>query len=382
MALDALRGFDMFWILGVDSLVAALGRLSDRGWMRGLVRQLDHSEWAGFTFYDLIFPLFVFIVGVSVVLSLGKAPGAPGRWRRVLVRGALLFLLGLVYSEGVRRGWANVRLLGVLQRIALCYTVAALLFLWLRPAALAAICAALLLGYWALLALVPVRDISLETRALAAREAATGLPARELFARTNSWVRGGTAQGRNLPEHVDFLYLPGRKYDGAYDPEGLLSTLPAIATCLLGVFAGLLLRRRDLSLERKVHLLLAAGILSLALGWLWSMAFPVVKQLWTSSYVLVAGGWSAVLLGAFVQVIDGWGWRRCALPFVWIGMNPIVLYMGHKLVDFDAIAERLVGGPVAGALGAWGPVLVVTVSLALIFVVARFLYRRAIFLRL
>jgi predicted acyltransferase len=382
VSLDALRGFDMFWILGADGIVAALGKLSSSRWVQALADQMEHKEWEGFGFYDLIFPLFVFIAGVSIVLAMSKVRERPGLWRPILVRGLLLFILGLIFSGGLRNGWSGVRIMGVLQRIAIAYTVAALLFWKLSTRLLAAACGVLLLGYWALLALVPVRDISLTTAPLAARQAATGLTARQLYDGTTTWVRGGTEQGRNLPNHLDFRYLPGRKYDGAYDPEGLLSTLPAIATCLLGVFAGLLLRRRDLDNQRKVYRLLAAGAAALLVGHLWSLGFPIIKQLWTSSYVLVAGGWSALLLAAFLQIVDVWGYRRWATPFVCIGMNPITLYMARRLIDFPSIAERFVGGPVKAAAGAWGPVLVSTVSLLLVLLLARFLYQRKIFLRL
>jgi predicted acyltransferase len=381
VSLDALRGFDMFWIVGADGVVGGLGKLSSHPWVQALAAQMDHKEWEGFGFYDLIFPLFVFIAGVSIVLALSRVRERPGLWRSIVVRGLLLFLMGLVFSGGIRNGWSGVRIMGVLQRIALAYTVAALLYWKLSPRALAAVCASLLLGYWALCALVPVRDISLTTGPLQAREAATGLTARQLYDQTTTWVRGGTEQGRNLPNHIDFRYLPGRKYDGAYDPEGLLSTLPAIASCLLGVLAGLLLRR-PVENRRKVLWLLAAGVASLVAGHLWSLAFPIIKQLWTSSYVLVAAGWSALLLALFLEIVDVRGHRRWATPFVWIGMNPITLYMARRLVDFGAIAERFVGGPVKASAGAWGPVLVQTTALLLLLLLARFLYQRKIFLRL
>src|SRR3954447_14600091 len=141
LSLDALRGFDMFWIIGGDALVAALHKVSDARPVRLLAEQLDHKEWEGFAFYDLIFPLFVFIVGVSIVLSLAKLEKTPGTdrgrlVRKVLMRGLLLFVLGLIYSGGLRNGWAGVRIMGVLQRIAICYTATALLFTFLRPRAL------------------------------------------------------------------------------------------------------------------------------------------------------------------------------------------------------------------------------------------------------
>jgi predicted acyltransferase len=388
LSLDALRGFDMFWIIGGDALVAALHKVSDAGPVRLLAEQLDHKEWEGFAFYDLIFPLFVFIVGVSIVLSLAKLEKTPGTdrgrlVRKVLMRGLLLFVLGLIYSGGLRNGWAGVRIMGVLQRIAICYTATALLFTFLRPRALVGVAVGLLLGYWALLAFVPIRDVALDRSTLNAWKLESGgTPPRVLYDRTSTWVTGHYENGHNLVNHLDFRFLPLRKYDGAYDPEGLLSTFPAIVTCLLGVFAGLLLARSDLDQRRKLRWLLLAGVAALALGFLWGLEFPVIKKIWTSSYVLVAGGWSALLLAAFYYLVDVRGWRRWATPFVWIGMNPITIYLARNFFDWGALANRLVGGPIKGAFGTGADLIVVATSLVLLFLLARFLYQRRIFIRL
>jgi predicted acyltransferase len=384
MSLDALRGFDMFWIVGAEGLVNALEKISPNPVTRFLAGQLTHKDWAGFGFYDLIFPLFVFLVGVSIVFSLPKTierHGRAGAFRRILVRGALLFVAGLIYSDGIRRGWGGVRILGVLQRIAICYTVAASLFCVLRWRGLVAVAASLLVGYWALMTFVPVRDISLERAQLAQHQAAGG-SAQELFDRTTTWVRGTYGPGHNVADHFDFQHLPGRKYDGAYDPEGILSTFPAIATCLLGVFAGLLLARPGVPDRRKVLLLLGAGAASVVVGFLWGLQFPVVKKIWTSSFVLVAGGYSAMLLGTFHQILEVWRVRRWATPFLWIGSNALTAYLLDRFVDFPALAERFVGGPVKVALGGFGELLVAIVGLLLLFAILRFLYNRKIFIRL
>src|SRR5215469_16207965 len=162
MSLDALRGFDMFWILGADSLVYALHRLSPNPLTSLLATQLDHAEWEGFHFYDLIFPLFIFIMGVSTVFSLTKILASEGRAaavRRVLLRGLLLFAVGLIYSGGFSNPWPDMRLMGVLNRIALCYLFGGLAFCLLRPKGLVALTVTLLLGYWALMAWVPFPDV-------------------------------------------------------------------------------------------------------------------------------------------------------------------------------------------------------------------------------
>jgi predicted acyltransferase len=377
LSLDALRGFDMFWIVGAEGIVHALGKISGGGVIGFLGRQLTHKDWDGFAFYDLIFPLFVFIVGVSIVLSLGRARdkhGVRGALRRIVTRGVLLYVVGVLCYGGISRGFDHVRLLGVLQRIAICYTVTAVLFCTLRTRGLIAVCGALLVGYWALMTFVPIRDVTVSGTDAAAMTA--------LYDQTTTHVSGSFAPGHNLANHIDFLYLPGRRWDGAYDPEGLLSTLPAIATCLLGVFAGLLLARQDVEARRKVRLLLMAGAVSVALGFLWGLQFPVVKKIWTSSFVLVAGGYSALLLAAFYQVIEVQGRQRWATPFVWIGMNPITIYLAHNVINFEALAARFVGGPVSAALGAYGDLLVTLVALAMSIALVRFMYQRKLFLRL
>jgi len=356
-SLDALRGFDMFWIAGADDIVMALKAVATTGPIAFFSTQLTHVKWEGFRFYDLIFPLFVFIVGVSLVFSLTKAleqQGKKAAIKRIFVRTLLLFVLGVIYSGGISRGIEGIRLLGVLQRIALCYFFAALLFCMFRTRGLIIACVALLVGYWAMMSFIPVPEVG----------------------------AGNFAEGANLANWIDKEYLPFRKYDGNHDPEGLLSTLPAIATCLLGVFAGLLLRNEQVTAAQKVKWLAIAGVSGLALGYLWSLQFPIIKKIWTSSYVLIAGGWSCLLLAFFYQVIEGWRVTKWAQPFVWIGMNPIVIYLAAAWFPFKDLANRIAGGPIKWKLGPWGEAWVCLVTLTLVILLARFLYRRKIFLRL
>ena len=420
MSLDALRGFDMFWILGGDFIVTTAGKMSGSneqtwtlfGWIAG---QFRHKAWDGFAFYDLIFPLFVFISGVSVVFSLTKETqlhGRAGALQRVLRRAVLLFVLGIFYSGGLTKEWPDIRVLGVLQRIALAYLGAGLVFCFVgaRMKALAGIVAGILVGYWALMSFVPIRDIVLDKDRLAeiagkAGDARSAIQlksetnpsmtknspawakAEELFDKTTATTTGQFDPGHNLANHLDFQFLPGRKYDLFYDPEGLLSTLPAVATCLLGVLAGVWLRREDFCDKWKVIYLLSFGALAVLAGFAWGMSFPVVKKIWTSSFVLVAGGYSAMLLAVFYQIVDVWQRRDWCQPFVWIGTNSITIYVASNLLQFRAVANRLVGGDVKRSLdtniadGA-GNLVIALVGFTLIFAFVNFLYRRKIFLRL
>jgi predicted acyltransferase len=382
----------MFWILGADSFVYALHGMSPNPVTRFLAMELDHAEWAGFHFYDLIFPTFVFIMGVSTVFSLTRtlqSEGRPAAVRRILVRGLLLFIMGLIYSGGLMKPWPDMRLMGVLNRIALCYVFGGLAFCFLRPRALVALAVSLLLGYWALMALVPFPDVrptpggdAVITKEAGYRDVA------QLDMASTHMLRGSFVQGVNLADYIDQRYLPGRKYDGTYDPEGILSTLPAFVTGLIGIFAGLLLRRQDVPGPRKSMLLAAAGLACVAVGLLWGLEFPIIKKLWTSSYVLVAGGCSLVLLGIFHWVIDVRKFDRWAQPFVWIGMNPITLYMASALLGgFPDVAERLAGGSFSRFLDAHvaagsGALAVSMVGVLLFVLLARFLHKRRIFIRL
>ena len=357
VSLDALRGFDMFWIIGAAGLVEGLRKISDSGPIKFVADQLEHQAWEGLHFEDLIFPLFVFIVGTSVVFSLSRTIQESGRnpaLKRIIGRAVLLYLLGIVYYGGFATPFEDIRLLGVLQRIALCYMFSALLFCYLKPRGLVMVCVGLLVGYWALMTFVPVPGFG----------------------------HGNFAEGKNLANYLDKQYLPLRKWDGDHDPEGLLSTLPAIATCLLGVFAGLLLRNKSVRDQKKVVYLAGAGVAGVALGWLWGLQFPVIKKIWTSSFVLVAGGYSALLMALFYQVVEIWKYQRWAQPLVWIGMNAITIYMAVNLIDFGEIARRFVGGDLNRYCGAYGHLIVAVASLILEFWLLRFLYRRKIFLRL
>lgn len=421
MSLDMLRGFDMFWILGADSFVYALDRMSQTGPTSFLATQLEHVEWAGFRFYDLIFPLFIFIMGVSTVYSLSRIierEGQVAASKRVVWRGLLLFVIGIIYSGGFTNLWPDMRLMGVLNRIALCYLFGGLIFCWFKPRAMIGIALGLLLGYWAMLSLIPIRDIHLQKEHLAVRveqagdvelakqfraaawprsvnpSAKTDSPVwaatETLYFETTNLVTGQFDMGYNLANHFDFKHLPGKKYDLFWDPEGILSTLPAIVTCLLGIFAGLLVRSATVSEIGKVYWLLGAGAACVLVGFLWGTQFPVIKKIWTSSYVLVAGGYSAMLLGMFYWVVEIKRWRAWGQPFVWIGMNPITLYLISNLMGgggYVRLANRLAGGNIKQFLNTHlasgaGQLLVSIVSVLLLIWLARFLYRRQIFLRL
>jgi predicted acyltransferase len=385
MCLDALRGFDMFWIVGGEELVHALYKAWPNGVTRLLDQQMDHQPWVGVHFYDLIFPLFVFIVGASLVFSLSRLLEQQGRavaFKRILIRSLLIYFFGLLVYGGISKGLDQVRWMGVLQRIALCYLFTGFIFCTFRLRGMIVICVFLLFGYWAMTALTPVRDFNLEKQHLRALNLEPGsAETRARFLSTVDLVHNRYEDGLNLPQHFDFLYLPGYKWDGAYDPEGILSTLPAIATCLLGVFAGLLLKNPAVPDQKNVLYLAAAGAALVILGFLWGLEFPVIKKIWTSSYVLVAGGYACLFLAAFFQMIEIWQWRKWCMPFVWIGMNAITIYLAFHLIPFEHYADLVAGGPVKDSLGPWAQMAIALVVIGMTLCLVRFLYQRKLFLR-
>jgi len=367
VAVDALRGFNIFLILGADGAIWTLDRmLRDKGpALRAignfLGTQMSHVEWVGIRFYDLIFPLFIFVTGVSIALALPKLLERERKmqiYTRILRRALVLYVLGLIFYGGVGHQWGDIRFVGILQRIAVCYFFTSILFLNLNQRGLIVVLIALLGGYWAVMTFVPIPGadaISFEPNA-------------------------------NLANWIDLHYLPGRLWDITRDPEGLLSTLPAIGTCLLGALSGLLLNDERLTPTQRSLWLIGGGIIMVAAGHLWGLQFPVVKAIWTSSFVLVAGGYSAILLGILHQVIDVWGRKAWATIFVWVGANALLLYLINGIAGFEPFALRLVGGDVS----AWFDRLVTPgtglfiahiVGLVLAVVLAGFLYRRKVFLR-
>ena len=306
-SLDAFRG----------ATIAGMLLVNNPGSWSDAYAPLLHAPWHGWTPTDMIFPFFLWIVGVSLTFSFARRveEGADrGKlFVHVLRRSAIIFALGMLLATfpfgllGAGFDLATVRIPGVLQRIAVCYLVASAIFLrttWRRQAAWAA---GLLLGYWALLLLVPVPG----------------------------YGAGGLEPQGNLAWWVDSQLLAGHTWRGApapgFDPEGILSTLPALATTLLGVLTGHGLRGTG-TMERKTIGLFGGGVVLLAAGALWGLVFPINKNLWTSSYAVFMAGWAMLWLGLFYWLIDVKGWQRWATPFVIYGMNAIVLFVLAGLV--------------------------------------------------
>ena len=354
-SIDALRGFDMFWIIGGDALAVAILTRLDQPWAERLAEQLEHVAWEGFRFYDLIFPLFLFMVGCVLPYSLNKYRERPQDvYLRIGRRVAALVLLGLIANGLLRFDWENLRLAGVLQRIGICYGLGAIVFLHTRVVGQLIAIAALLLGYWAVLAWVPVPG----------------------------GIAGDFSVEGNLAGWVDRNFLPGKIYEAYYgfgDNEGILSTFPAVATVLLGALAGHSLQGNR-SVWRKALGLLLAGVLCLVVGYSWGEWFPIIKNLWTSSFVMVTAGWSLLLLSLFYIIMDIGGLRGWATVFTIIGVNAITIYIAQRFIDFRFTSNFFLSG-IAEMIGTWGPVLLIAGTLAAKIVFLALLYRQRIYLR-
>src|SRR6478609_5548469 len=357
-SLDALRGFDMFWIMGAEEIVHQMAKVTGSHFWEVFANQLTHPDWNGFHFYDLIFPLFLFMAGVATPYSIGreleKGKNKQQLLIRVIRRGLVLVLLGIVYNNGLElRPIAEIRFGSVLGRIGLAYMFANIIYLYTTQRGQIIWFWSLLVGYWFLLMF----------------NSAPGYPMGDL-----------TMEG-NFASYLDRLILPGKLYLGIHDPEGLVSTIPAIGTGLLGIYAGNLLKNSPLTMKRKALQLLVMGVAFLLLSWIWNLVFPFNKNLWSSSFVLHVGGWSLLLLATFYYIIDVQGYKKWAFFFSVIGMNSILIYMSEGFINWGYSTKA-----VFQWLGQWvgDPVNIVVMTICYVLLKWAFLYfmyKKDVFLR-
>jgi predicted acyltransferase len=357
-SLDALRGFDMFWIMGAEEIFHALFKATGSPFWGTISRELTHPDWNGFHFYDLIFPLFLFIAGVATPYSVGREleKGKTNRqvlWR-VIRRGLILVLLGIIANNGLQiRPIADMRFGSVLGRIGLAYLFANVIYIYTKERIQVICFFVILIGYWLLLKFT----------------SAPGFPPGDL-----------TMPG-NFVSYIDRLILPGRLYLHIHDPEGIMSTIPAISTGLLGIMTGNFLKTNPMAPTRKTMWMTVIGVVFIGIAHVWDLDFPINKNLWTSSFVLNVGGYSLILLAIFYYIIDIKGYRKWAFFFKVIGMNSILIYMSEHFIAWGFTTDtlfhwlgQLVGNPYN------------MVVMAICFVMVKwyslyFLYKKKVFLR-
>jgi predicted acyltransferase len=357
ISLDAMRGFT----------IAAMILVNYPGSWEHLYRPLEHAEWHGITPTDLIFPFFLFIVGISITLSFTKVleKGIPKKnlYKKIIFRALKIFAVGILLSLIPKFDFENIRIAGVLQRISIVFLVCAFIFLHTSVKTQAWLGAITLVVYWLVMTLIPTPGVG-EVR---------------------------LDKGVNLAAWVDSVILPGRMWQGTWDPEGILSTFPSIVTGITGLLAGQLLLSKRTPYEKSI-LLMVAGFAAVTIGYIWHLTFPVNKNLWSSSFVLVTSGLGSLLLGAFYYIVDirnhTWGTK----PGIIFGANAIAIYVLSDVISIlfystpfglaslnNHFMSALMDAGVAPKLAS---MLYAIIFVCINFGIAYFLYRKKIFIRL
>ena len=323
---------------------------------------LQHAPWNGLTFADVVFPFFIFILGVAIPYSFSKKIEQGTSRKKLLLlvarRTILLFIIGVFINWFSTFDLATIRIMGVLQRIALCYFFSSLIFLFLKPKWRVILTVAIPIVYWLLMAFVPVPG----------------------------YGAGVLTEEGNLAAYVDRSLLSGHLYTSTWDPEGVLSTLPAIATSLMGVLAGMYLKSERKPRVKALNLFFF-GILALYIGFVWNFWFPINKNLWTSSYVAVTGGMAFILLAAFFYVIDVKGRVAWAKPFSILGINALFVYVLSEILNLALIHTSLKSLIHGGLFASWagplhGSFIYALAFLAFCWAVAAILYWKKIFIKI
>jgi predicted acyltransferase len=358
-SLDALRGFDMFWIMGAEEIFHKLYEATGSPFWGAISLQLTHPDWNGFHFYDLIFPLFLFLAGVATPYSVGrdleKGKSKNELLWRVIKRGLILVVLGIIANNGLTiKPISDIRFASVLGRIGLAYMFANIIYIYgSRRSQIIWFCF-LLIGYWFAMTVV---------------------------GHAPGYAPGDLTMQGNLASWIDRELLPGKLYLGIHDPEGLFSTIPAIGTGLLGIFTGVFIKTSTLSGEKKCLRIAIAGAIFIVLAQLWNLNFPINKNLWTSSFVLQVGGISLLLLSLFYYVIDVKGYKSWAFFFRVIGMNSILIYMSGHFINWEFTNNSLFSwlGTLIG-----NPYNAVALAITYVFIkwlFLYFMYKKKVFLR-
>ncbi|WP_343615724.1 DUF5009 domain-containing protein [Flavobacterium sp.] len=371
ISLDALRGFVMFWIMSGEHIIHALAKAAPIPVFIWMSSQLHHAEWNGITFYDMIFPVFLFVAGVSMPYSFEKKMSLAGVltpqelpvsekrkiYLSMLRRTGILLVLGFVVNGLLRfDGFDNTRFASVLGRIGLAWFFAGIIYLNFDLKKQFIWFLAILMGYYAAMKWIPVPGFG----------------------------AGVLTKEGSLESYIDRLFLPGRLHSTVYDPEGIFSTLPAISTALLGVFTGTFLKAKNqFSIKAKLILMTLTAILLIIAGLIWDIDFPINKHLWTSSFVCFVGGFSILFFVFFYVIIDLSGLHKWAFPLILIGSNSILIYIAAEgSVDFKHTADYFFGGLIHYLPMVWQPVFVALSVTFVQLLLLYFLYKRKWFLKI
>lgn len=364
MSLDTLRGFDMFFIMGLSGVIASLCALWPNPVTNEIAQQMGHVSWNGLQHHDTIFPLFLFLAGVSFPFSLAKQRdngATKGQiYAKIFRRAAMLIFLGMVYNGLLNLDFANLRVASVLARIGIAWMGAALLYVNFGVKTRAWIAVAILVIYALLSKFVCAPD----------------MPGSDPLSMEGSLVGW-----------VDRMLMPGRLiYDsGRFDPEGLLSAVPAVVTAMLGMFTGELIRmpKEKISGERKSLMMVIAAVVLAVVAFVGNFFVPINKMLWSSTFVCAVGSYSLAMMALFYYIIDVRGWNgKWTLIFRVVGMNSITIYLAQRIISFGGINKFFFGG-LAGLFSEQVGEVILDAGFVLVcWLFLYFLYKQKIFLKI
>lgn len=358
-SLDALRGFDMFWIIGAEEIFHTMSEATHHPFWNALSNQFTHPIWDGFHAYDLIFPLFMFISGISSVYSIDASLDhgvnkSKLLWK-IIKRGLILFVLGMIYNNGLAiKPLSDFRIMSVLGRIGIGYTFSCMIYMYSGKKFQGVWFAGLLIGYWIMLKCL----------------SAPGFPI------------GDLTESGNFASYFDRTVLPGKLSRGIHDTVGLFNNIAAIATSLAGVLTGNYLKNSLSTEQEKTKWISLAGISSLALAMIWNIDFPINKNMWSSSFVLLTTGLNLLLFALFYYIIDIKNIQGWAYFFKVIGMNSILIYMSGKFIQWGYTNKSifqwlgdLIGNP-------YNAVVLAVTAVAIKWIFLKLLYDKKLFLKI
>jgi predicted acyltransferase len=348
----------MIWIMGAEEIFHTMAKTSPTPFWEALSAQFEHPIWNGFTAYDLIFPLFIFLAGVSTPFSIGRSledgKSKQSLLLRVIKRGLILVLLGMIYNNGLQiRPISDFRFMSVLGRIGISYMLANIIYLYVKEKFHIFWFAGFLICYWLILKFT----------------SAPGFPL------------GDLTEPGNFASYVDRTILPGKLSRGIHDTVGFFNGIPAISTALAGIMAGSFLKKASMTPAKQARTLAIAGIVSLILAQIWNLDFPINKNLWSSSFVLHTTGLSLLLFSLFYYIIDVRGYKNWAFVFKVIGMNSILIYMSGKFISWSYATKGFFQwvGDIAG--DPYNALLMAICVLVVKWVFLYFLYEKKTFLK-
>lgn len=362
MSLDALRGFDMFFIMGLSGLIVSLCALWPNPVTEAISRSMSHVQWDGLRHHDTIFPLFLFLAGVSFPFSYAKQRekglSTASIYLKIFRRAAILIFLGMVYNGFFKLDFEHLRCASVLARIGIAWMFAALLYVNFGVRTRAIISVVILMGYALLTKYVGAPDV----------------PDADPLSREG-----------NIVGYIDRLFLPGRLIydDNRFDPEGLLSAIPAIVTAMFGIFTGEFIRQpqEKISGGRKTLYMLGAAVVLAVVALVGNGFVPVNKMLWSSTFVCAVGAYSLAMMAIFYYIIDVRGWQKWTLIFRVVGMNSITIYLAQSIINFRGVSNFFIGGLAGLCPEQWATIVTQTGYIAACWLFLYFLYRKQTFLK-